>query len=173
MCLTYASRPVRLFVLLSLGTVAVPSLLAAEKGKTSANHPPGYVPQREGLDPIFPITVSEVVLMGTYAKLPPLWHVSQRARRTAATLADEVAPDVLRAKHEELTEFVFSCALKGTSEEDQGIIGKGRRDEYIMCRDTLLDLGVARWRNPEKRSTGWDLVVTPEQAAEIIRRHIA
>src|SRR5881397_4096025 len=34
--------------------------------------PPGYVPQRESLDPIFPLTVLEVVLMGTYARLAPL-----------------------------------------------------------------------------------------------------
>src|SRR5215470_5839874 len=33
--------------------------------------PPGYVPQRETLDPIFPLTVLEVVLMGTYARLAP------------------------------------------------------------------------------------------------------
>src|SRR4051794_7124549 len=34
-------------------------------------NPPGYVPQRETLDPIFPLTVFEVVLMGTYARLAP------------------------------------------------------------------------------------------------------
>src|SRR5579875_3613509 len=33
--------------------------------------PPGYVPQKETLDPIFPLTVHEVVLMGTYARLGP------------------------------------------------------------------------------------------------------
>jgi zinc transport system ATP-binding protein len=32
--------------------------------------PLGYVPQRETLDPAFPLTVFEVVLMGTYARLP-------------------------------------------------------------------------------------------------------
>jgi len=47
-------------------------------------HPPGYVPQRDTLDPIFPLTVFEVVLMGTYAKVPPLWRVGPRARRIAA-----------------------------------------------------------------------------------------
>ena len=40
--------------------------------------PPGYVPQRETLDPIFPLTVREVVLMGTYARLAPLHPVGRR-----------------------------------------------------------------------------------------------
>src|SRR5712691_1206924 len=35
--------------------------------------PPGYVPQKESLDPIFPLTAYEVVLMGTAARVPPLW----------------------------------------------------------------------------------------------------
>jgi len=46
--------------------------------------PPGYVPQRDSLDPIFPLTAFEVVLMGTYAQLPPLWPVGARRKRAAA-----------------------------------------------------------------------------------------
>src|SRR5438067_7435291 len=42
--------------------------------------PPGYVPQRETLDPIFPLTAFEVVLMGTYARLAPLRPVGRRQR---------------------------------------------------------------------------------------------
>jgi len=61
-----------------------------EYGFDHIANPPGYVPQRESLDPIFPITVFEVVLMGTYAKLPPLWHVSRRARRVAAESLERV-----------------------------------------------------------------------------------
>src|SRR5204862_1893834 len=43
-----------------------------------AASPPGYVPQRETLDPIFPLSAFEVVLMGTYARLPPLRPVGRR-----------------------------------------------------------------------------------------------
>jgi ABC-type Mn2+/Zn2+ transport system ATPase subunit len=53
-------------------------------------HPPGYVPQRDTLDPIFPLTAFEVVLMGTYAKLPPLWPVGRRARRVASECLEHV-----------------------------------------------------------------------------------
>ncbi|TMA71960.1 MAG: ATP-binding cassette domain-containing protein, partial [Deltaproteobacteria bacterium] len=52
--------------------------------------PPGYVPQRETLDPIFPLTAFEVVLMGTYARLPPLRPVGRRERVKATACLDEV-----------------------------------------------------------------------------------
>jgi ABC-type Mn2+/Zn2+ transport system ATPase subunit len=52
--------------------------------------PPGYVPQRDTLDPIFPLTAFEVVLMGTYAKLGPLQPVGRRVRALAADCLDRV-----------------------------------------------------------------------------------
>jgi ABC-type Mn2+/Zn2+ transport system ATPase subunit len=58
-------------------------------GFDRAASPPGYVPQRETLDPIFPLTTLEVVLMGTYARVPPLRRIGRDARRRAAErLAD-------------------------------------------------------------------------------------
>jgi len=50
-----------------------------------AASPPGYVPQRETLDPIFPLTALEVVLMGTYARLRPLRHAGRRERTRASS----------------------------------------------------------------------------------------
>jgi ABC-type Mn2+/Zn2+ transport system ATPase subunit len=55
-----------------------------EYGFDRAEHPLGYVPQRERLDPTFPLTVSEVVVMGTYARLSPLQRVGRRQRDVAA-----------------------------------------------------------------------------------------
>jgi len=55
-----------------------------------AASPPGYVPQKESLDPIFPLTTFEVVLMGTYARIPPLRPVGRAARRRAAERLAEV-----------------------------------------------------------------------------------
>jgi ABC-type Mn2+/Zn2+ transport system ATPase subunit len=49
-----------------------------------ASSPIGYVPQRDALDAIFPLTVLEVVLMGTYARLGPL-RGAGRAERARAT----------------------------------------------------------------------------------------
>src|SRR5438132_3372688 len=48
-----------------------------------AASPLGYVPQRDALDPTFPLTVREVVLMGTYARLPPLRRASHPQRLLA------------------------------------------------------------------------------------------
>jgi ABC-type Mn2+/Zn2+ transport system ATPase subunit len=55
-----------------------------------ATNPLGYVPQRESLDPTFPLTVFEVVLMGTYARLPPWRHAGRRDRRRASQALDLV-----------------------------------------------------------------------------------
>src|SRR5215831_17139794 len=52
--------------------------------------PPGYVPQKETLDPIFPLTVFEVVVMGTYAGLAPLRPIRHRQRATAAACLEQV-----------------------------------------------------------------------------------
>jgi ABC-type Mn2+/Zn2+ transport system ATPase subunit len=52
--------------------------------------PPGYVPQRESLDPIFPLTVLEVVLMGTFARLRPLQPAGRRQHRLAAECLAQV-----------------------------------------------------------------------------------
>ena len=61
-----------------------------EYGFDRLAHPPGYVPQRETLDPIFPLTVFEVVLMGTYARLAPLRSVGRRQRQFATTCLEQV-----------------------------------------------------------------------------------
>jgi ABC-type Mn2+/Zn2+ transport system ATPase subunit len=61
-----------------------------EYGFSRATSPPGYVPQRDALDPIFPLSTAEVVLMGTYAQLGPLHLVGRRQRRVAATALERV-----------------------------------------------------------------------------------
>lgn len=61
-----------------------------EYGFDRSTSPPGYVPQRETLDPIFPLTVFEVVLMGTYGRLAPLQPVGRRQRQLAAQCLERV-----------------------------------------------------------------------------------
>jgi ABC-type Mn2+/Zn2+ transport system ATPase subunit len=74
------------------GIVGLIPLLAGslEYGFDRAANPIGYVPQREALDPIFPLTAHEVVLMGTYARLPPLRPVSRHERRIALECLEQV-----------------------------------------------------------------------------------
>jgi zinc/manganese transport system ATP-binding protein len=55
-----------------------------ERGFDRRASPPGYVPQKESLDPIFPLTAFEVVLMGAAARVPPLRPIGRRRRRLAA-----------------------------------------------------------------------------------------
>ena len=54
-----------------------------EYGFDRRRTPPGYVAQRETLDPIFPLTAHEVVLMGTYARLARIQPVGRRQHRAA------------------------------------------------------------------------------------------
>jgi ABC-type Mn2+/Zn2+ transport system ATPase subunit len=59
-------------------------------GFDRAESPPGYVPQRDTLDPIFPLSALEVVLMGTYARRGPLRFIRRREHRLAADCLEQV-----------------------------------------------------------------------------------
>jgi ABC-type Mn2+/Zn2+ transport system ATPase subunit len=61
-----------------------------EFGFDRATSPLGYVPQRETLDPTFPLTAYEVVLMGTYARLRPGRRAGRRQRSLAARCLGQV-----------------------------------------------------------------------------------
>jgi ABC-type Mn2+/Zn2+ transport system ATPase subunit len=61
-----------------------------EYGFDRSTRPPGYVPQEDRLNPIFPLTVLDIVLMGTYARLAPLRPVGRRQRHCAARCLAQV-----------------------------------------------------------------------------------
>jgi ABC-type Mn2+/Zn2+ transport system ATPase subunit len=105
-CLGYGNRPVLEHVSLEIERGEFAALLGPNgAGKTTllrgiaglipiatgtldfgfdrAKSPLGYVPQRESLDPTFPLTVFEIVVMGTYARLTP-WRRVGRAERHRA-----------------------------------------------------------------------------------------
>jgi ABC-type Mn2+/Zn2+ transport system ATPase subunit len=109
----YANRPVLEHVTLELAHGEFAAVLGANgAGKTTlfrgivgllpvlagtlrhgfdrATSPLGYVPQRTTLDPTFPLTVQEVVLMGTYARLPALRWVGRAQRRLAIRCLEHV-----------------------------------------------------------------------------------
>ncbi len=61
-----------------------------EYGFDRDQSPIGYVPQRDVLDPIFPLTAIEVVRMGTYARLGPLRPVGAAERLRSADCLRQV-----------------------------------------------------------------------------------
>jgi ABC-type Mn2+/Zn2+ transport system ATPase subunit len=66
-----------------------------ERGGARAGSPPGYVPQRDTLDPIFPLTAFEVALMGTYARLSAFRPVGAHERRRAAECLGQVGLEAI------------------------------------------------------------------------------
>jgi ABC-type Mn2+/Zn2+ transport system ATPase subunit len=71
--------------------VGILSVLKGRMEYPSSGRAPrfGYVPQRDALDPLYPLTGFEVVLMGTYGDLGPLSRVrhAMRARAMQALVA--------------------------------------------------------------------------------------
>ncbi len=91
------------------------------------------------------------------------------ARTEAARAERTQADDTRRA---ELLDFLHRCYTVGTGVRAHDANNLGPvRDRYIRLRGTLMQLGIARWKNPDKTGAGWLLTVDEEQAAAIIMRH--
>src|SRR5205823_6449999 len=58
----------------------------------------GYVPQRETIEMVFPLTVFEVVLMGTYGRVRPGWPITHADRELVRACLADVGLDDLRWK---------------------------------------------------------------------------
>ena len=72
-----------------------------------------------------------------------------------------------------MTEFVTRCYYEGTSEGAQHIRpNTTERTNYVECRDALLTLGLAVWKNPNNPSAGWDMVGDIEQTLAMIEKHV-
>lgn len=92
------------------------------------------------------------------------------ARATAGRIQQANAA---QAELVDLLAFVTKCANVGTSESAQGIPpAPTARAAFARKRDILIDLGVAAWRDPERRRLGWQLTMAPAQATPILRRHV-
>ena len=59
-------------------------------GFDRSTSPIGYVPQRDALDAIFPLSAREVVAMGCYARLKPLQPLTRAHRQLALRCLDQV-----------------------------------------------------------------------------------
>lgn len=59
-------------------------------GSDRLRRPWAYVPQRDALDPVFPLRALDVVTMGVSSLLPPLVPVPAKVRQVAASCLDQV-----------------------------------------------------------------------------------
>jgi len=82
--------------------------------------PPGYVPQKESLDPIFPLTGYEVVLMGAAARVPPLWPVGRHRRQLA-------------------TECLVRVGLTEAAEQPFWALSGGQKQRVLIARALAVE----------------------------------
>jgi len=93
-----------------------------------------------------------------------------QARSAATQEARQTADSERRA---ELIAFLDRCLLVGCSESKHGIKASGpERDRFLQNRETLMQLGIAAWKNPEKPKAGWGVVVSHERARQLITKHV-
>jgi hypothetical protein len=98
---------------------------------------------------------------------PPGLLNPNESRRSVSSQETQTS-DVPRVK-----EFVTRCFYEGTSEGAQHIKpNTSERENYVECRDALLGLGLARWRNETNHSAGWDVVLDIEKTLEMVEKHV-
>ena len=94
------------------------------------------------------------------------WEARQTASKAAQTAAEE-------RRRAELLKFLDKCYLAGTSEGAHGITASGPdRARYTACRDTLMGLGLARWKNPNRPKGGWVMTTDPATAKGVAEKHV-
>jgi len=95
---------------------------------------------------------------------------AHEARLQAANEVRETRTDNERM---ELLRFVDACFIVGTSEAAHGIKAGGpNRDRYLRHRDTLLSLGIAVWKNPDRPRSGWRMAVSRAKAVSLVESHV-
>jgi zinc/manganese transport system ATP-binding protein len=104
------------------GIVGLLPVLAGtlEYGFDRDSNPLGYVPQRDALDPIFPLTAREVVLMGTYARLPPLRPVA-------------------RAQHHLALKCLEQVGMQAVAEQRFAALSGGQKQRVLIARALAAD----------------------------------
>jgi hypothetical protein len=87
-------------------------------------------------------------------------------------VADQVGQAERAQEVAGLVDFVRRCACVGCGESALGIKPSGR-PKYLEAREILLELGAARWRDPDNKRLGWELAITPAAAVVLVKRHVA
>ena len=105
---------------------------------------------------------------------PALGFATINPGSARATVARQAAQDAATGRTEALQAFVDVCYLHGTSESSHGITASGPdRDNYTACRDTLMQLGLAQWKNPNRPRGGWVMTTDPATCKGIVGNHVA
>jgi hypothetical protein len=95
------------------------------------------------------------------------------ATRARGAVARQAAQDDLATRRAALLAFVDRCFVAGTSEGAHGIDASGpERDNYVRCRDALMAVGLAQWKNPERPRAGWVMTADPATTKGIVQNHV-
>jgi hypothetical protein len=104
---------------------------------------------------------------------PALGFATVNGATARATVARATAQNDTEARQTALQAFVDRCYLSGTSEAAHGITASGPdRVNYVACRDELLKLGLATWKNPHRPKSGWQLTTDPATCKGIVAGHV-
>lgn len=105
---------------------------------------------------------------------PALGFAVVNPGRARGVVAREAAQNATEARTESLQRFVDVCYLSGCSETSHGITASGPdRDNYVTCRDTLMALGLAAWKHPDRPKGGWQMTTDPVTCKGIVGNHVA
>jgi hypothetical protein len=105
---------------------------------------------------------------------PALQFATVNGGAARARVARETAQNDTEARQTALQAFCDVCFLHGTSEGAHGIEASGPdRVNYVACRDELLRLGLAQWKNPNRPKAGWVMVADPATCKGIVGNHVA
>lgn len=103
---------------------------------------------------------------------PTMTVVNQADARAQAAQDNYNTVRATAAAQQSLIAFVHLCASVPKPTEKALGIPTGDRDGYVAYRTKLMQLGIARWDNPDNHDAGWHLGVTTETAARIIEQHL-
>jgi hypothetical protein len=93
--------------------------------------------------------------------------------RARAAIAEERATTTADNEVAELYKFVDICYSVGCSENAHGVKPNTTgRERYLQRRDTLLALGLAQWKNPERPTAGWQMTASRNKALHILADHV-
>ena len=105
---------------------------------------------------------------------PALQFATVNGGAARARVARETAQNDTEARQAALQAFCDVCFLHGTSEGAHGIEASGPdRVNYVACRDELMRLGLAAWKNPDRPKGGWVMVADPATCKGIVAGHVA